>query len=605
MKQGLLFILTILSVNAFAQAFESFNFTGVVTATNGWVKHSGTLNQLQVDSIGSLNYPGLESSVGNKVNFVAGDSEDVNKPVNLSTDSAFYSLLIRVPSTTGLQLNSNTTGDNFFGFGATAGTNVTVFGSQLRIRAGVAANTFQIALLNSGAGSVAPTMFSADLSIDSTYFLVVRMNKATSPTESTLWINPTPGSLVSPVASIISTQSTSAFSSFASIYLRQAGTATAGTGNIQLDEIRVGSTWQSVTPAAVASCITYNTFFDTTCTSYVLNNETYTVSGTYVQTLTNANAAGCDSVITLYLTFSNPATYYLDMDNDGFGDPAQDSLSCGIPIGYVTNNTDCDDSDALLNQNTVWYQDLDNDQVGNSNVSLVACLQPVGYVLANGDCDDNDPNLTVQTMYYIDLDQDGYGNDSTGALFCQIPVNLVPIGGDCDDANNAIYPGAPEICDGYDNNCNGQNDEGLTFLNYYYDGDNDGYGIGAITVSCVPLAGYATLTGDCDDSDNTVNPGATDTEGNNIDENCDGVDGVAGLATLEVQASIAPNPTNGLLEVRFNQEVVCQIRLTDLNGKVLQVVNVSGLAHALDLSALQQGTYLIQINSSTQRIVKL
>jgi hypothetical protein len=57
--------------------------------------------------------------------------------------------------------------------------------------------------------------------------------------------------------------------------------------------------------------------------------------------------------------------------------------------------------------------------------------------------------------------------------------------------------------------------------------------------------------------------------------------------------------------VRFNQEVVCQIRLTDLNGKVLQIVNMSGLAHILDLSALQPGTYLIQINSSTQRIVKL
>jgi len=299
-----------------------------------------------------------------------------------------------------------------------------------------------------------------------------------------------------------------------------------------------------------------------------------------------------------------PSLFYADTDNDGFGDLANDTLVCNAPAGYVANSTDCNDNDALVNPTTIWYQDLDNDQVGNSAVSQVACLQPAGYVLVNGDCDDNNAAIVAPVLYYTDADSDGFGDDATATPFCQAPVNMIAIGGDCNDSNNAIYPGAPEICDGFDNNCNGQEDEGLTFLNYYFDGDDDGYGIGNPTVSCTPLTGYATLTGDCDDSNDTVYPGATDTEGNGIDENCDGVDGVLGLNSVELSAQIAPNPTNGSIQITLNQVGSGQIQILDLNGKILMTKQLNGATAQIDLGSLQQGTYLVSIVTAQKTFVQ-
>ncbi|MBK7808987.1 MAG: T9SS type A sorting domain-containing protein [Saprospiraceae bacterium] len=239
-------------------------------------------------------------------------------------------------------------------------------------------------------------------------------------------------------------------------------------------------------------------------------------------------------------------TYYRDFDGDTFGDPATTIMACTLPVGYVTNNTDCDDIDPLEKPGQVWYKDTDNDSYGQTGASTITqCLRPAGYkvvtelLASSGDCNDNNgaiyPGATevcdgidnncdgttdegLTTRYYFDFDGDGYG-EAVSFIDACAPSGLytTTIVGDCiaDDAD--INPGATEICDGKDNDCDGQTDEGLT-TRYYFDFDGDGYGEAVSFIdACAPDGFYtATMVGDCVADDADINPGAT--------EICDGKD---------------------------------------------------------------------------------
>ena len=98
---------------------------------------------------------------------------------------------------------------------------------------------------------------------------------------------------------------------------------------------------------------------------------------------------------------------------------------------------------------------------------------------------------------------------------------------DCDDNDAAVYPGADEVCDDKDNDCDGTVDgpDSVDAVVQYADADADGFGDAAVLATdCTVMSGFVENLDDCDDTNKSINPDATEVcDEADVDEDCDGL----------------------------------------------------------------------------------
>ena len=262
--------------------------------------------------------------------------------------------------------------------------------------------------------------------------------------------------------------------------------------------------------------------------------------------------------------------YYADADGDGYGDDDDVVESCSVPDGYALEGGDCDDTSPEVNPEAVevcngldddcddavdedavdadtWYADLDGDGYGHPTETLAACDQPDEYVGNDRDCDDSDDAINPDgdevcndvddncdgrvdedealdaTTWYDDGDEDGFGDPDDSHVSCEAPSGYIADGSDCVDTDNDIFPGADELCNDEDDDCDGDIDEdAIDAVTWYDDSDADGYGDPASAeTGCDAPSGTVTTGGDCDDDEDEVNPDA-DEVCDEVDNDCDG-----------------------------------------------------------------------------------
>jgi hypothetical protein len=286
-----------------------------------------------------------------------------------------------------------------------------------------------------------------------------------------------------------------------------------------------------------------------------------------------------------------PLQIWFDDDGDGYGDPTRSPfLACAVSSNQATNSDDCDDDDAAINPAAkdvcnfvdddcdrfidedgpplqIWFDD-DGDGYGDPTRSpFLACAVSSNQATNSDDCDDDDaainpaakdvcnfvdddcdrfidediPPLTL----WFDDDGDGYGDAHSSAFTaCVASSGQVENGDDCDDGDAAVNPGATDVCNLGDDDCDGLVDEDDLPDKVWPDLDGDGHGDGAYTASiaCTVPSGYAASDDDCDDGDASISPSATEVC-NDEDDDCNGVVDDGGVCAVGVCGTISVDTT--------------------------------------------------------------
>ena len=164
--------------------------------------------------------------------------------------------------------------------------------------------------------------------------------------------------------------------------------------------------------------------------------------------------------------------------------------------------------------------DVDDDADGDPDATDCGPANPAVHKDAPEICDGIDNNCaggadeegaTGCESFYFDADGDGHGTKSAKCLCGPQGLHKAVVDDDCNDLNPWVFPGATELCDKVDNNCDEVVDEdGATGCSWFFaDPDGDGYGSGDPECVCkAPGEGWSVLAGDCNEEDSGVHPGA-------------------------------------------------------------------------------------------------
>ncbi len=320
-------------------------------------------------------------------------------------------------------------------------------------------------------------------------------------------------------------------------------------------------------------------------TAFLSSNTWAVDDAIYCQVVPNNSCQSTNLLLTteFIVDESTPTAFYLDADGDGFGDLTQEIFDCGAPQGYVDNFLDCDDAEpsSFPGNIEVCENGIDDDCLNGDDICPIAgCI---------------DPNAC--------------NYDFTAGV----------------DDGTCVYP-QPEVCNGLDDNCDGEIDEFVTNT-FYIDNDGDGFGnIDVFVLDCQLPAGYAdngddcddgSITyndndgdgygvgapdacgsaveaNDCDDNDSSVNPNGMEICENTIDEDCDGIDAICDiLGCMDPTAcNYDPSANSDDGSCLLPQPEICNDLDDDCNGFIDDGLELLSYYADFDLDGMGSGPVL-------------
>ncbi|MFM9422821.1 MAG: hypothetical protein RIR06_1282 [Bacteroidota bacterium] len=349
----------------------------------------------------------------------------------------------------------------------------------------------------------------------------------------------------------------------------------------------------------------------------------YSRTGLGVHTLQDWNADGSPSMAQGWIG--------CNVNNDWHSYTVQRTGFTSTPTGYTLYMNDWDDDvQCFLDGNLIWSSgccawngnapiwsgQLDANSTllfklieygGGSNLGFTLIDNSSGCADEtacnyNPSANSDDGSCYYPAYYFQDADGDGEGNLTVSTLSCNSVSGYVLNFDDCDDSNQFIGSAAGELCNDFDDNCNGLIDEELEVYVFYADLDADGYGFGAEQLGCImPLTGVSSNNLDCDDANAEINPSIAEIQGNQIDEDCDGNIESHVFSFLESdEIQLSPNPAKNILTISCGMHHFGKpYFIFNAEGKLVSSGWVADCLLHINVQQWEMGTYVLQINETS------